>query len=217
MWMIRTLFSKSIKYIVALFFPTSCYICHNSQQENISICVTCLSRCKKAVDTPSPFISSLYSYKDPSIKKIIHAIKYFHRKDLILPFAQQMSKELQKIEAISSYTIIPIPMPTLRKYIRGYNHSTVLAQEISTILKIPTTSKILLRNPTNTKVRQVETHTRNERFKNQHNTFIVTTNVSGMNLLLIDDVATTGATLSAARKILLEHGAASVQAFTIAH
>ncbi len=217
MWMISTLFSKSTKYIVALFFPTSCYICHASQQENISICTTCLSRCKKAVDTPAPFISSIYSYKDPSVKKIIHALKYFHRKDLILPFAQQISEELQKIEAISSYTIIPIPMPTLRKYIRGYNHSTALAQEISNTLNIPTTSKILLRNPANIKTRQVETHTRNERFKNQHNTFIVSTDVAGMNILLIDDVATTGATLSAARKILLEHGAASVRAFTIAH
>ena len=95
MWMI----SKTISYLSSLvtniFFPSHCYICHKETKDAISICSLCLSRFNKSFDTPYPFITSIYSYKDQSIKKIIHAIKYFHRKDLLVPLALVISKEIQ--------------------------------------------------------------------------------------------------------------------------
>lgn len=216
MWMITSFVTKSTKNILSLFFPASCFIC-NQAKDNESVCATCLSQCKKAVDTPSPYIESLYSFKDSSIKRIIHAIKYFHRSDLLIPFTIAISSEIKKIENSSTYILISIPMPKLRLYRRGYNHSEALAQKISSILNIPFKKDILLRNPTQKKVRQVTTHSRGERFKNQHNSFIVSKNVQGKNIILIDDVTTTGATLNEARRVLLAHGAKDVKAFTIAH
>lgn len=216
MWMIQQLILKYLHTIVATVFPHHCYVC-KKEKDNESICKECLMTFKLVIETPSPYITSIYSFKDIRIKKIIHAIKYFHRKDLLYPFAKSLGKEIQCIENYESYTLIPIPMPLLRKHIRGYNHSEILADFIGKELKIPVKCDILLRNPTQTKKRQVLLSSRKERLKNQHGAFIVTSDIQRGNFILIDDVTTTGATLHVARKKLLAHGASRVCAFTIAH
>ncbi len=53
--------------------------------------------------------------------------------------------------------------------------------------------------------------------KNQHGSFGVIDEVQNKNIILIDDVTTTGATLVEARTVLLKHGAKSVLAYTLAH
>ena len=214
MWMINIIFSKCSNFIIGILFPPYCYVC---KKENTQLCDSCLQHFAQAVDTPSPYITSIYSFKDPHIKKIIHAIKYFHRKDLITPFAKIMSSEILKEKEYTTYILLPIPMPPLRKYTRGYNHTEALAQQIHTETSLTLRTKTLLRNPCVSKKRQVQTKSRKERMRNQHNAFIVNEPVKGMNIILIDDVATTGATLLEARRVLLEHGVSRVIAYTIAH
>ena len=98
---------------------------------------------------------------------------------------------------------------------RGYNQAELIAKEISEKLYIPINNKILFRikNPK----RQVKTSTRSERLKNQHNTFKVAEGVLNSNIILVDDVTTTGATIKEARDILIKNGAKKVMAITIAH
>jgi competence protein ComFC len=213
MWMITKLFS----HLSSIFFPTYCYLCKKEGLPDESICAACLLHFRKPIDTPAPYINSMYSFKEPVIKKIIHAIKYFHRKDLLNPLAKIIAQEIIVGENLSSYTLIPIPMPTFRKYIRGYNHTEALVNKIAVLTSLEVRTDLLLRNPLKSKKRQVMTQSRSERLKNQHNAFTIQGNVSGMSIVVIDDVTTTGATLSEARKILLEHGASRVVAFTIAH
>ena len=214
MWMIKNIFTKCYSFIIEIFFPSYCYVC---KEENVSLCMHCLGRFTKAIDSPAPYITSIYSFKDPHIKKIIHAIKYFHRKDLVKPLAKILSIEIQKEKDYTSYTIIPIPMPTFRKYIRGYNHTEELAKQIHKEILITVSTKTLLRNPLVSKKRQVKAKSRNERIRNQNNAFVVNEPMKGMSVILIDDVTTTGATLREARRILLEHGALRVIAYTVAH
>jgi competence protein ComFC len=214
MWMINNIFSKCSAFIIGILFPSYCYVC---KKENIQLCDHCLQHFTRAIDTPSPCITSIYSFKDPHIKKIIHAIKYFHRKDLIVPFAKIISSKIQKEKDYTSYTLIPIPMPVFRKYVRGYNHTEALAQHISKEISLTLHTKILRRSHLVSKKRQVLAKSRKERLRNQHNAFTVTSSVQGMNIILLDDVSTTGATLLEARKILLEKGASRVIAYTIAH
>ena len=156
----------------------------------------------------------MYSFKDKRTKKIVHAIKYFHRKDLIEPLVSHCVKIIRQD---TSYVLIPIPMPALRKYTRGYNHTEALAEALGKKLSLRVQKNILLRNSDTSKKRQVQTRSRGERLRNQHNAFRVATSVSGMNIILVDDVTTTGATLLEARKVLLQSGASSVEAFTVAH
>jgi ComF family protein len=152
------------------------------------------------------------------MKKIIHAIKYFHRKDLVLPLTKAVAQELTKnnqIPNLSDSILIPIPMPLLRKYIRGYNQAELIAQELSKRCLIPYTTKLLHRKGNHK--RQVTKKTRSERIKNQHHSFIVKGDVNNLNIILVDDVTTTGATIIEARNELLKAGAKSVRAITIAH
>ena len=72
MWMIRKTFFKYTSIILSYIFPVTCYLCH---KESKPICISCLSRLKKSIDTPAPYIVSIYSFKDPHVKKIIHEIK----------------------------------------------------------------------------------------------------------------------------------------------
>jgi ComF family protein len=200
------------------------------------VCESCLRKCTKSIETPYLYITSIYSFKDPFIKQAIHEIKYYHHSDLIEPFAKEMSICLKKVldesrsmEQESSklnptishelsaidWVIVPVPMPRLRKYIRGYNQAELIAQAISKKLSLLIRTDLLIRS--RTPKRQVRTKSRTDRLNNQKNSFKVIRCVKNLNIILVDDVTTTGATISEAREILLKSGANNVKAVTIAH
>ncbi|MCF7898886.1 MAG: hypothetical protein K9L31_02975 [Candidatus Pacebacteria bacterium] len=210
--MIRILISE----IISIIFPPICYGC---SKEGFSLCKSCLDRSRKTIDTPYNWIASVYSFKEPIIKKSIHAIKYFHRRDLIEPLTKELACEINtsinQNQISENWVLIPIPMPRIRKYIRGYNQAELISLSLSKQCSLPTISNTLIR--TSSPKRQVTTKTRGERLKNQHNSFKVIKDVTGLNIVLVDDVTTTGATLSEARSVLLKAGARSVKAVTIAH
>lgn len=225
MWTIKLLISKILYY----FFPSRCYVC---KKEGKTICDNCINKFPKNIDVQAFYIKSIFSFKYQEIKNIIHAIKYYHRKDLIKPLAWEMAKSLQneiykkqelnefgsatdyKLKA-NSWTLVPIPMPTMRKYMRGYNQAELLAKEISEIISIPINNNLIIRvkNPK----RQVKTKNKSERLKNQHNSFKIINDVSNLDIILVDDVTTTGATIDEARNILIKNGANKVIAITVAH
>lgn len=207
MWMI----TKFTSHILSIIFPSYCYLCH---KEGKSLCMSCLEVKTRSYDTPHPFIRSMYSFKDPAIKKIIHAIKYFHRKDLIPPLAEVMTKEFP-IPSGKNVALVPIPMPRIRKYMRGYNQAEALATAISHSTHIPIRTNILIRS--GIKKRQVRMLSRKDRIKNQHGAFSAKNTPDCLHIILVDDVTTTGATLQEARRVLMDSGALSVSAITIAH
>lgn len=212
MWMIQTIFSK----LFSILFPPSCIKCH---KEGDSFCTECLSFCKKSIDGPNAYFISIYSFKDPFIKKAIHSIKYFHKKDLVRSLSKELAVEIQKEillgEKNTTWLLVPIPMPKFRKYVRGYNQAEILADEINKQTQQTSILHALTRN--RSPKRQVTTKTRSERLLNQQGSFKTIEDVKGAHIILIDDVITTGATLEAARKTLLLSGAHTVRAATIAH
>ncbi len=212
MWTIKLLISKILYY----FFPSRCYVC---KKEDKTICDNCINKFPKNIDVQAFYIKSIFSFKYQEIKNIIHAIKYYHRKDLIKPLAIVASNELQKAinhqPVTINWVLVPIPMPTMRKYMRGYNQAELLAKEISEIISIPINNNLIIRvkNPK----RQVKTKNKSERLKNQHNSFKIINDVSNLDIILVDDVTTTGATIDEARNILIKNGANKVIAITVAH
>ena len=222
-----------MRIIISLFnnilnalFPPVCFGC---RKKDITLCDKCIQNCARAIDTPAIYIESIYSFRDPLIKKIIHSIKYFHRRDLIEPLTRALADEMMRNFASQNpsgitthyslptahWTLIPIPMSRFRKYMRGYNQAELITKEISNKSGIPYNNKILSRSRATKQ--QVKTTTKSERLKNQSNSFVVTSPVNNMNIILVDDVTTTGATIDEARKVLLKAGATKVRAITLAH
>lgn len=192
-----------------ILFPRKCYLCKKSGDV---LCVECTLSLDEPLDTPHAWITSCFSYRDARVKKIIHAIKFFNRRDLAVPLAQKMAS---KLSPSPRSVLVPIPMPRGRRLLRGYNQSLVLAEEVSKASGIPLIKNMLIR--TKRSKRQVTHTTRSERLKQQHTTMETLGSLAGKDVILIDDVTTTGATLLEARRALTNAEALSVRAVTVAH
>lgn len=141
-------------------------------------------------------------------------MKFFGRKDIAVRLSSALARVVAGIPEHQSYVIVPIPMPRMRKYIRGYNQSEVLARHVASQCSMRVEPSFLRR--TTTPERQMKVASRSKRLLNQRGTF-ASGDVSGARILLIDDVTTTGATLAEARRTLLQAGALEVRALTVAH
>jgi ComF family protein len=109
--------------------------------------------------------------------------------------------------------VVPIPLGKKRKKERGYNQVAMIAIPLAEKLAIPYLSKALVRAR---ETRSQVGLSAEERVKNVDRAFQARPTVGGKAVLLIDDVATTGATLSSGAEALYSAGAAEVLAFTVA-
>lgn len=109
--------------------------------------------------------------------------------------------------------LVPVPLHPWRQYTRGYNQSHELALYLSSAYGIPVCAPLL------TKVRRTSDQKKlnaKERAKNLHKAFQAAPEAAGRRIILVDDVTTTGATLSACAQALKKAGAIKVYAATAA-
>jgi ComF family protein len=157
-------------------------------------------------------IRSLFIFADP-LKKFIHQLKYEDKFGIARPLGNLMAQHMPPWQAEPTM-IIPVPLHPDRYHERGYNQSELLAKQIAKKYDLPLMSHALQRirnTPPQMRLNAVERQT------NVKNAFqgkeVV---VAGQQILLIDDVYTTGATLSAAAQALLTAGAVSVMGYCLA-
>jgi ComF family protein len=116
----------------------------------------------------------------------------------------QLGKQLAEIPmAIDDNILLPVPLSAKKIAWRGYNQSEVIAEGISKITKIPIAHNNLLR------IKNTETQTRKnrlERYTNMADAFEIgnTAAIEGKQIILVDDVITTGATLESCALTLLK-------------
>lgn len=164
-------------------------------------------------------IITLATYRDPTIKDAITALKY----EQSVPSARLLAAMLDDYlldltsdeDAFSEHTLVLVPMPLApqREKDRGYNQIKWVLNALA--VNIPIRTDLLLRTretPPQTKL------PRKERLTNVTGAFAtpVNTSLSNLHIILIDDVVTTGATLAAATRALEESGA-RVSALAFAH
>ncbi len=113
--------------------------------------------------------------------------------------------------------VVPIPLHWLRRLRRGYNQSETLATALAAKLRVPCWKHALLRVRSTTP--QSQLYPPSKRWENIKEVFSVSSRHSfeGKSVALVDDVYTTGATLSQAAKMLLRHKAKEVVAVVLAH
>ena len=115
--------------------------------------------------------------------------------------------------------LVPVPIHPSRRVARGYNQTELIADEVSRLLRIPVDKTSLIRVHATEKMKGMTEETRQ---KNIEGAFAISADAEkseilrNKNILLIDDVYTTGATADACSKALLGAGAKSVEIATIA-
>lgn len=224
-------YSKS-KVILDFFLPRFCVSCRKKLIINEEIiCAQCFSHFEVAdferIENEyikkfsednylSDFSSAFIFQEGFELQKLIHSLKYdknYH----VGKFLGKITAELlsEKILLWKSNLIIPIPLHILRKADRGFNQANEIANGISKSLKIPIKSNILKRKiytVTQTKLNL------KERKKNIEGAFRLnkSAEIIGKNILLVDDVITTGATINECAKVLKQNGANKICAISAA-
>lgn len=212
--LIHTVLNKMLDFLM----PQKCVGC---KTDGKIICEKCLDSmpCSRNIKHPALNIVSATSYQTPLIKKVIWLLKYRGIKILADPIGQFVYKRTVpyiKNVPINNTLILPIPISKKRFRERGFNQAALIAEFFGAASGIAISSKNLIKK-FNTPS-QVEVSNRRERLKNLKDSFEVRDpkEIFGKTILLIDDVSTTGATLTEAARVLKKSGAEKIICLVVA-
>jgi ComF family protein len=175
------------------------------------VCGECLSdppafeRCIAAVDYAFPW------------DRLVGALKFRDALDLAGPLALRLAAAVTAGAAALPSLVLPVPLSPVRLRERGYNQAWELARRIGPALGVATRAQVLARRRDTPRQSGLS---RERRIANLHGSFEVPaverTRLRGVDVALVDDVMTTGATARAAARALREAGARSVQVWVAA-
>ena len=147
------------------------------------------------------------------LREAVHALKYRGVR-AAAPQLAELLADFLKSHSIPGDELVPVSLHSRRLRERGYNQSELLAKELSKRTGLPVNAGVLVRARDSGP--QVQTASRERRRDNVSGSFQCKDDMTGRRLILIDDVATTGSTLSACAAALKAAGAASVWALVLA-
>jgi len=215
------------------FFPPACPLCGDTFPIDYSnvFCADCLAGFKPLPDAHCPLCSLPFSgisnsshfcgrcvqqpptyakvyavgLYDQSLRRAIHQFKFNRQvgldRSLGVLLEQRVDSDL-KIDLV-----VPVPLHRKRLQQRSYNQALLLAREFARIRKLPMAKNLLLKGHETVSQQGLSAK---ERVKNLQGAFNLQGTVPGGTILLIDDVMTTGATVEACSRVLVEGGATKV-------
>ena len=209
-------------------FPRECLGCHIAIKNGV-ICKNCnveiilnsslfCGKCKARIHSSFkichkdfPYIlGSATSYSNETVKTLIHYLKFRGIRGAAEPLAKITYEYISKLEIdLSSYIIVPIPLSKKRLRERGFNQSELIGEILATLLNISIKTERLVR----TKDTSPQSATENaiERRVNVSGCFSATKDsLLGKNIILIDDVTTSGATFLEAALAVKSAGARKI-------
>ena len=218
----KTVFHK----ILGILFPERCLGCNVADTLLCDSCLRKLPRYENEAWKVSRMYA-LFDYRNPLVRKLVLKLKYSGKSVLGEALGKVMGEELTALledlvlfENFKEPLIIPVPVSALRLKERGFNQAQVLAEGLAESycdVRIEFSPALLQ------KIRetgsQTKTKSRRERLAGPKGSFAATTpeKISERNIIVIDDVITTGATMKEAMRVLKEAGARSVIGFALAH
>jgi ComF family protein len=161
--------------------------------------------------------SSLFFFKKKSrVQNVLHYLKYKNHEELGLVLGSMHAEQLSKSDLFAEVdVVIPVPLHPNKFKKRGYNQAALLAKGYSEVFHALLDEQSLIRTEdTSTQTRK----NRYERYENMNQMFkcIDEHNIRGKNILLIDDVITTGSTVESCALELLKAGCKKVYIASVA-
>ena len=201
------LICSSCRSLLTRVMPPLCPRCGRPQPSGI-LCASCVGWRAEIDGIRSPFRF------DGVIRQAIHQLKYQNLRALAAPLAQLLSDYLVT-HPVPGEVLVPVPLHRKRLRERGYNQSRLLARELGKFFNLPVVADCLIRQ--RNAPPQARTSTVEERQRNVADAFACRDDrLRDKQVLLIDDVSTSGATLDACATVLKAAGAVSVWGLVLA-
>lgn len=213
--------------VLFLVFPPVCGICEKTGKSYLC------DSCRKNLQNSNIYLNKkdnyiqdnakyfdfhyyLFSYESSIREKIIQ-YKFQNKAYLSNTFFEFFIKNEKLCRFLKMYYDIIIPVPMSRKKLaqRGYNQSELIASKISRYSKIQLQKDIIIKVKEN---KTQSTLNKIQRLENIKNVYKIKNKqkIKAKNILLFDDIYTTGATVNECAKILKQAGAKTVNVLTIA-
>jgi len=219
--------------LLNLLFPRLCNACFGYLvQGERNICTNCLhdlpytdyhlhneNRAAKQFWGRLPckaVTAMLYFRKGSRVQRLLHRLKYSGQIDLGLELGQLLGERLRAGGRYAEIELVlAVPLHPKRERMRGYNQSVCIADGVAACLNVPVLTGVLCKH------RATSSQTRKGRFSRYENLKDVfevrdTGAIRGKQILLIDDVITTGATIEACGQVLYDAGIESLSIAAIA-
>ena len=234
---------KGIQTALSTIYPARCLTCGSLVDSDFGLCGPCWRDtsflggtvcdccgvplpgaegqdallCDECMTHPRPWVQGraamLYTQTG---RKLVLALKHGDRQEIARPAALWMANALGDIVEENTL-IVPIPLHWLRMIKRRYNQSALLAQALGRHLSLPCAPE-LLKRPKSTQ--SLDGLGRAERYEMLREAIRVNPKLRHQfikrPILLVDDVMTSGATLSAATEVLQQAGSGNIRVVTLA-
>ncbi len=217
---------KTWEFTLDILFPPICLNCkkylEKEEKPNL-ICNSCLDGIDiyKTPFRPRPdlLLGAATSYENPAVRELIHYFKYEAFLQARKPLGEILIKYLSGLDMhLQNFVVVPVPLHPSRRHKRGFNQSEILAEIIAKYFGLQLETSILKRIK-ETKP-QIEMRDYDARKKNIKGSFEIMANKASLikdaAILLVDDVYTSGATISEAVKTLKRGGAKEIITVVVA-
>lgn len=206
--------------VLSFLFPQKCIFCKKYGEV---ICDKCIKRVEKYETI------KVIKYKNKNLDYLIYFFKYekiirklilqykFFNKPIISEMFSKIILKNEKICGILKFydIIIPVPMHKYKKQCRGYNQTELFSKQIANKLCITYNENILVKVKNNVRQSSLNLENRENNVKNVFK-IIDENEIKNKNVILVDDIYTTGATLEECTKELKDAGCKTVLGLVIA-
>lgn len=210
--------------LLKLFFPSLCLVCGYLDEP---LCLKC-----REVLPFEPHVRIVESREDSCLKvasgcfyepgsvlaQLVHGLKYKHQAEVYRYFAPVLRRSLELFWEPSEVILVPVPLHKSRLLERGYNQAELLAKTMGRFFGCPVLDVLERVKDTG---HQAQLEKRSERQSNMKEVFRLKESAKNLlsecsQILLVDDIVTTGSTLLACRDALAANGVTRVAALTLA-
>jgi ComF family protein len=231
--MTTQMLAQAGRFVLDLVYPPRCVLCGAG---GVFLCPGCAAALPKAdgdrcnrcwaplwsgvcrhCAEREPAVTALRSAfrYEGDVRRLVHAFKFQGQSCLAEPLGDSLAHMVEDHGGIEADGLVPVPLRGGRQRRRGYNQASLLARQVGLRLRLPVLDLLARQGRAQP---QAQSASAEQRRRNVEGAFSLKRDavVRGLSLLLIDDVTTTGATLDACARVLLDAGSAAVGAATLA-